>query len=81
MLRGLEDAFRIINGSYRLEVRPNVSGFPSPVTLIPSYPDLPMENVYPREPETGIREVYLREVGQGRVAYIPGTSTGPSGRF
>jgi hypothetical protein len=71
ILRGLEDAFRIINGNYRLEVRPNVSDLPSPVTLIPSYPDLPMENVYPREPETGIREVYLRETGQARVAYIP----------
>jgi Hypothetical glycosyl hydrolase 6 len=71
ILRGLEDAYRIINGSYRVEVRPNHTDFPAPVTLIPSYPDLPMEYVYPREPETGIREVYLREVGQGRVAYIP----------
>jgi hypothetical protein len=41
------------------------------VTLIPSYPDLPMEYVYAREEETDIREVYLRDVGQGRVAYIP----------
>jgi hypothetical protein len=71
ILQGLEDAFRIINGNYRLEVTPNAAGFPSPITLIPSYPDLPMEHVYPRVPETDIREVYLREVGQGRVAYIP----------
>ena len=71
ILRGLEDAFRITNGNYRVEVRPNLSGFPSPVTLIPSYPDLPMEYVYPRELETTIREVYVRQVGRGRVAYIP----------
>lgn len=71
ILEGIEDAFRIINGNYRLEVTPKMEGFPSPVTLIPSYPDLPMEDVYPREPETDIREVYLREIGQGRIAYFP----------
>jgi hypothetical protein len=31
-----------------------------------------MEDVYPRIAETDTREVYLREVGKGRVAYIPG---------
>ena len=46
--------------------------FPSPVTLIPTYPDLPMEDVYPRNPETDIRELYLREYGKGRIAYFPG---------
>ena len=30
-----------------------------------------MEHVYPRTPETRIREVYLRERGRGRVAYVP----------
>lgn len=70
VLNGLEDAYRIINGIWRLDVRPNMD-FPSPVTLIPTYPDLPMEHVYPRKPETDIREVYLRELGESRVAYIP----------
>jgi hypothetical protein len=31
-----------------------------------------MEDVYPREPETDIRELYLREYGKGRIAYFPG---------
>ena len=43
-----------------------------PLTRVPSYPDLPMEDVYPREAKTDIAEVYLREVGKGRVAYFPG---------
>ena len=30
--------------------------FPSPVTLIPTYPDLPMEHVYPRVPRTDSRD-------------------------
>ncbi len=70
VLKDLENAFRIINGVWRLNVEPHVD-FPSPLTLIPSYPDLPMEHVYPLQPETDIRELYLREAGKGRVAYIP----------
>lgn len=70
VLDGLEDAFRIINGIWRLDVKPQVE-FPSPVTLVPSYPDLPMEHVYPRKPDTDIRELYVRQVGRGRVVYIP----------
>ena len=70
MLSGLEDAYRIINGIYRLDVSPQ-EDFPSPITLIPTYPDLPMEHVYPRIPETDIRELYLREQGSSRIAYIP----------
>ena len=30
-----------------------------------------MEDVYPRVARTDIRELYLREVGAGRVAYVP----------
>jgi hypothetical protein len=70
ILKGLENAYRIINGTHRVNVSPNHE-FQSPVTLVPSYPDLPMEDVYPRKVDTDIREVYLREFGKGRVAYIP----------
>ncbi len=70
VLEGLENAYRIINGIYRVDVKPQAD-FPAPVTLIPSYPDLPMEHVYPRTPETDTRELYLRESGAGRIAYIP----------
>jgi hypothetical protein len=70
VLDGLQDAYRIVNGIYRLEVKPQTD-FPSPVTLIPSYPDLPMEHVYPRVPDPDTRELYLREVGDSRIAYVP----------
>jgi hypothetical protein len=42
-----------------------------PLTLIPSYPDLPMEKVYPRTPKTDIPGVILCEVGASRVVYFP----------
>lgn len=71
VLRGLEDAGRIINGVRRVHVEP-AEPFPNPpVTLIPSYPDLPMEEVYPRTPRTDIPELYLRERGAARIAYFP----------
>lgn len=70
ILAGLEDTSRIINGVFRLEVRPTRE-FPSPVTLIPTYPDLPMEDVYPRVPRTETRELYLRDLGPSRIVYIP----------
>jgi hypothetical protein len=71
LLRGLEDAPRIINGVWRLEVEPREEFPPMPLTLIPSYPDLPMEKVYPRVEKTDILEVFLRESGKGRVVYFP----------
>jgi hypothetical protein len=70
VLAGLEDTPRIINGVFRLQVTPT-QPFPSPLTLVPTYPDLPMEDVYPRVPRTETRELYLRETGGSRVAYVP----------
>ncbi len=71
LLAGLEDAPRIIHGAWLLEVKPTLA-FPNPpVTLIPAYPDLPMEKVYVRQPKTDVPQVYLREYGKGRVAYFP----------
>jgi hypothetical protein len=71
LLAGLEDAPRVINSAQRVHVRP-LAEFPSPVTLIPSYPDLPMEHVFPRVPPTDERQVYLRDLGRSRVVYFPG---------
>ena len=70
ILDGFGDTTRVIHGVFRLEVKPRVEG-PSPVTLIPTYPDLPMEDVYPRVPRTATREMYLRDLGRSRVVYFP----------
>jgi len=61
LLKGLEDAPRIIHGVSRVEVEPRETFPPMPLTLIPSYPDLPMEKVYPRVAKTDIAQVFLRE--------------------
>jgi len=71
VLAGFEDSVRIIDGINRVAVTPTGTSVPPPLRLVPSYPDLPMESVYPRavaNPDPGI---YLREVGKGRVVYFP----------
>jgi hypothetical protein len=72
VLHGLEDAGWIINTIERVAVEPTVPPASLPLTRVPPFPDLPMEEVYPREPVTSVAEIYLREFGKGRVVYFPG---------
>lgn len=71
LLAGLEDATRIINGANRVVVKPPMADLHSPLTVVPSYPDLPMEEVFPRPDETKEAGVFIRESGRGRVVYFP----------
>jgi hypothetical protein len=71
LLAGLEDAPRIINGVHRVVVEVTRPFPEPPLTLIPSYPDLPMEKVYPRVPKTDVPQVFLREAGRARIVYFP----------
>jgi len=71
LFTGLEDAPRMINGVSQVGVKPRETFAEAPLTLIPSYPDLPMEKVYPRVAKTDISCLYLRQP-KGRVAYFPG---------
>jgi type 1 glutamine amidotransferase len=71
IVQGLEDATRIINGVNWVHARPNAESGYAPLTLVPSYPDLPMEKVFPRVARTDIPGVFTRQVGRGRVVYFP----------
>jgi hypothetical protein len=71
LVRGLEDASRIINGVNWVHTKPAGALASVPLTLVPSYPDLPMEQVFPRVPHTNIPGVYAREIGRSRVVYFP----------
>src|SRR6185437_11793810 len=64
------DAPRIIATAQQITVKPHDAG-KQPLTLVPSYPDLPMERVYTMTPETDIPMVFCRTVGKGRVVYFP----------
>jgi hypothetical protein len=71
LLSGMEDATRIINGVNRVIVKPVEAGAYSPLRVVPTYPDLPMEEVFPRPATTNEAGVFTRQTGRGRVVYFP----------
>lgn len=72
MLKGLEDAEMIIGGTSQLDVRPTeAQPLPVPLTRIPAVANLPMEKTFWTVDKTDVPEVYLREIGAGRVVYFP----------
>jgi hypothetical protein len=79
LLKGLEDAPRIIHGVSRVEVEPREKFPTAPLTLIPSYPDLPMEMVYPRVEKTDIAQVFLRELVATDASSTPNSHPSPRG--
>lgn len=72
LLAGLGDTKRIINGTHQVYVRASGPSTTSPLLIEPTYPDLPMEEVFPRANAVHDPGVYLREEGLGRVVYFPG---------
>ena len=70
ILEGMTDVGRIVHGVMRVEIRVP-PGLRAPLMTVPTYPDLPMEEVYQREYKTDIPGVMVRNVGSGRVAYFP----------
>jgi hypothetical protein len=70
IVHGLGDATRIINGIKWVHTRP-AHAMHAPLTLVPSYPDLPMESVWARVPRTDVPGIYARQEGRGRVVYFP----------
>ncbi|MCW5965878.1 MAG: beta-galactosidase trimerization domain-containing protein [Bryobacterales bacterium] len=70
LLKGLESVPRIINSAGRVHTK-TVRTVRSPLTLVPSYPDLPMEDVWARTPRTDTPMAFCRTHGKGRVVYLP----------
>jgi hypothetical protein len=61
-----------VNAANQTNIRPLSQNFFSPLQIVPSYPDLPMEAVFPPTVTTHNPGVILRESGRGRVVYFPG---------
>jgi hypothetical protein len=70
LVAGLGDTTRIIHGVMRVELRVP-AGLRAPLMTVPTYPDLPMEEVYVRDTKTDVPGVMLRDAGAGRVVYFP----------
>jgi hypothetical protein len=71
LLAGFEDANRIINCIHRVHVTSAGESVSPPLKVVATYPDLPMEECFPRSPQHDAG-VILRQAGPGRVVYFPG---------
>jgi type 1 glutamine amidotransferase len=71
LTRGLDDTPRIIGGTKLVHVSPRPGLAKPALTLLPSYPSLPMEALYPRNADSGVPMVFARSFGKGRVVYFP----------
>ena len=75
VLLGFEDANRIINGVHRVHVTAAGESLSPPLRVVPTYPDLPMEECFVRldAPHVPAHDagIFMREAGKGRVVYFP----------
>ncbi len=71
ILAGFKGVPRMIGGVWYLNVDTREPGVKSVLTRVPDFPHLPMEEVYSRAKEKGPGQLFLRQVGEGRVAYFP----------
>lgn len=67
---GFDGANRIIGGT-RLIAVDAATDTEQPFLYVPDFPDLPMEEVYPREEPRGAAVVTREHKGGGRTVYIP----------
>lgn len=68
--KGFEGANRIMGGTKLLAVD-TVADAQHPFLFVPDFPDLPMEEVYPREDPKGAAVVTREHASGGRTVYIP----------
>jgi hypothetical protein len=67
---GYDGAARIIGGTHMLAVD-IVDDAAAPFLFVPDFPDLPMEEVYPREEPRGPAVIAREHKSGGRTVYIP----------
>jgi hypothetical protein len=71
LLLGLEDVETMIGGTYQVNVRAHSGHEQQPLMRIPAVANLPMEKTFWTVDKTDIPDVYMNEVGAGRVVYFP----------
>ncbi|MDB5588586.1 MAG: hypothetical protein JWP26_3556 [Devosia sp.] len=71
LISGFDGAERIIGGTRRIPVTVTTPDADVPLRLVPHFPDLPMEEIYAREPATEPAAVLRELPGGGRLVYFP----------
>jgi hypothetical protein len=68
--KGFDGANRIMGGTKLMAVD-TVSDAAAPFLFVPDFPDLPMEEVYPREDPRGAAVIAREHASGGRTVYVP----------
>lgn len=76
LTRGFDDTPRIISGTKLVHVTPRAGLGRAALTMVPHYPDLPMEKAYGDVRQSDTPAVYARTFGKGRVVYFPSNVDG-----
>jgi hypothetical protein len=71
ILKGFDDADILIGGTWQLEVKSREAYPNPPLTVIPAITNLPMEKTFWTVKQTNTPGLFLKQMGQGRVAYFP----------
>ena len=71
VVEAIADRGRIIGGTNAVPVRATATDLAAALTFAPGYPDLPMEELYPRAARGDEPAVLIREAGRGRVVFYP----------
>jgi hypothetical protein len=71
LLKNLEDADTIIGGTWQLNVKAHEGGTHQPLMRIPAVANLPMEKTFWTVSKTDTPDVFMNQVGEGRVVYFP----------
>jgi len=67
---GFDGAERVMGGTHLIGVEAT-DGTAQPFLYVPDFPDLPMEEVYPRQEPQGAALIAREHKGGGRTVYIP----------
>jgi hypothetical protein len=67
----MEDADTLIGGTWQLNVKPHAEAGQQPLSRIPAVANLPMEKTFWTVEKTDIPDVFMNQVGAGRVVYFP----------
>ena len=71
LLNGIEGTENLMGGTYQLNVKPHAGAEKQPLTRIPAVINLPMEKTFWTVDKTDIPDVFVNQVGAGRIVYFP----------
>jgi hypothetical protein len=71
LLKNITDAETVIGGTWQLNVKAHSEAVKQPLYRIPAVANLPMEKTFWTVDKTDAPDVFMNQVGEGRVVYFP----------